>query len=265
MNRYEQKQEDRRARLERLAAKCQAGSDSAYKRARQMASIIPLGQPILVGHYSEKGDRAYRAKIWRMQDRCCELAAKAKYFAERAAAVGSGGISSDDPQATEKLRLKVVKLEHLQEVMRKANKLIRSKKLTGPQKIEELCFLGIPERAAGKLLLPDFCGRIGFADYQLSNNNANIRRIRERIGSLQAAPEQVRPEREVKGITVKEDAGENRLMLLFPGKPEDPIRRSLKAAGFRWSPTNGAWQRQLNNAARAAADYVLSQEHVKAA
>lgn len=51
---------------------------------------------------------------------------------------------------------------------------------------------------------------------------------------------------------------ENRLQLIFPGKPSDEARALLKANGFKWSPRFGAWQRQLTpNAESALARRVL--------
>lgn len=38
-----------------------------------------------------------------------------------------------------------------------------------------------------------------------------------------------------------------RLQLIFDGKPADEIREILKKNGFKWSPKNGAWQRQLTD------------------
>ena len=43
-----------------------------------------------------------------------------------------------------------------------------------------------------------------------------------------------------------------RLQLVFDGKPSDEVRAALKKHGFRWSPKNGAWQRQLTGNARFA-------------
>ncbi|WP_143132963.1 DUF3560 domain-containing protein, partial [Brucella cytisi] len=73
MNAYEQKQENRRARLEAAAGRAEARAVFAYKRAdmSEAATGIPFGQPILVGHHSEarhrrtieKADRAMRASI----------------------------------------------------------------------------------------------------------------------------------------------------------------------------------------------------------
>lgn len=49
-----------------------------------------------------------------------------------------------------------------------------------------------------------------------------------------------------------ENAELMRLQLVFDGKPSDEVREALKHWGFRWSPKNGAWQRQLTGNARFA-------------
>lgn len=100
--------------------------------------------------------------------------------------VGTGGISSDDPQAVEKLEAKLAALEKHQELMKAANVAIRMKDPTeGDAKLAELGYT--PEDIA-KLREPDFCGRIGYPAYLLQNNNANIRRIRGRIEELKKRP-----------------------------------------------------------------------------
>jgi hypothetical protein len=43
-----------------------------------------------------------------------------------------------------------------------------------------------------------------------------------------------------------------RLQLIFDGKPETKTREILKSNGFRWAPSNTAWQRLLNNNAEWA-------------
>lgn len=59
------------------------------------------------------------------------------------------------------------------------------------------------------------------------------------------------------GVTVIENVEENRIQLIFPGKPSPEIRKTLKQSGFRWAPSSGAWQRFLNNAGRYAAERVV--------
>lgn len=247
---YAAKQERRKERLEAIADRMQAASDSAYQQARKMADVIPFGQPILIGHYSERRDRNYRARIWRTQDRCVELQRKAEYFRQKAASVGQGGVSSDDPTAADQLRTKLIKLECLQTAMKHVNQVIRSQKKNGEAaQVAAIVKLGFLEGRARELLTPDFCGRIGFPNYALTNNNANIRRIKERIAALEQQAEQATQddkEHDCGAYRVAECYADNRVRVYFPGKPSDTIRSALKQNGFRWSPDAGAWQRMMN-------------------
>ena len=165
--------------------------------------------------------------------------------------VGTGGISSDDPQAVEKLEAKLAALEKHQEMMKAANAAIRMKDpAKGDAKLAELGYT--PEDIA-KLREPDFCGRIGYPAYALQNNNANIRRIRGRIAELKKRTESTLEGWEFDGGRVVVNTTENRLQVIFDGKPDADVRTELKGEGFRWAPSQGAWQRQLtDNAMRAA-------------
>lgn len=165
--------------------------------------------------------------------------------------VGTGGISSDDPQAVEKLEAKLAALEKHQELMKAANVAIRMKDPTeGDAKLAELGYT--PEDIA-KLREPDFCGHIGYPAYLLQNNNANIRRIRGRIEELKKRTENTPEGWEFDGGRVVVNTTENRLQIIFDGKPDADIRTELKGEGFRWAPSQGTWQRQLtDNAMRAA-------------
>ena len=62
-------------------------------------------------------------------------------------------------------------------------------------------------------------------------------------------------------IKIVEDPEHARIQLYFPGKPNQATRDKLKSSGFRWAPSEGAWQRQLNNAGRYAAEQVLKALH----
>ena len=165
--------------------------------------------------------------------------------------VGTGGISSDAPQAVEKLEAKLAALEKHQEMMKAANAAIRMKDpAKGDAKLAELGYT--PEDIA-KLREPDFCGRIGYPAYALQNNNANIRRIRGRIAELKKRTESTPEGWEYDGGRVVVNTTENRLQVIFDGKPDADVRAELKGEGFRWAPSQGAWQRQLtDNAMRAA-------------
>ena len=93
---------------------------------------------------------------------------------------------------------------------------------------------GLTQSQAEELLKPDFCGRIGFASFSLQNSNANIRRVEQRIRELERAAERnVTREQEGNGYTYREDVEENRVMFIFPDKPEADVRSLLKRHGFK--------------------------------
>lgn len=256
MNDYELKQEARRERYERKAEQLRAEAGRLHDQAHDMASVIPLGQPILVGHYSEGRDRRYRERIHNTFGKAFATMDKADYYEQKAASVGTGGISSDDPDAVRKLREKLAELEKLQEWMKQANALIRKHKTPERQMPALMEELGMSEAEARELLTPSWANTVGFMPFQLQNNNANIRRVRHRIQQLEQAAQNVTVEQECGSYTYREDAEENRVMFLFDGKPEPEVRALLKSHGFKWSPTRGAWVRMLNNMGRYAAERV---------
>lgn len=51
----------------------------------------------------------------------------------------------------------------------------------------------------------------------------------------------------------------DRLQLCFPGKPTDAVRDRLRSTGWKWSPFNSAWQRQLTEAAIADGHRILKE------
>lgn len=166
-----------------------------------------------------------------------------------ARALAAAPITSDDPEAVDKLQAKIEKAEKRQGLMKAANKIAKSKKLSDEEKVAQLTPL-VGEVNAHQLLKPDWWG-VGFAPFELTNNNANIRRMKERVAGLEA----VAAKRDGKenasvqrgDITITQNFTENRLQIFFPGKPVTAVRDALKRCGFRWSPTNGCWQRQLND------------------
>ena len=171
--------------------------------------------------------------------------------------LGTGGIQSGDPNAIDKLRGKLEKLEALQETMKAVNAYYRKNKtLDGCPDLTEReadAIRGNWERG--------WYVDTPFPSYSLSNNNAEIRRVRERIASLEkvkAAPEAA-PVKLENGATVEEDTESMRIKIIFPGKPDEETRTLLKSHGFRWAPSVSAWQRQLNSNGRYAAKQVLAQ------
>ena len=73
----------------------------------------------------------------------------------------------------------------------------------------------------------------------------------------QAAAQQPDNATKFDGGEIVRNAEENRLQILFDEIPDADTRDALKSNGFRWSPRNRAWQRQLTQNAEYAARRVL--------
>lgn len=261
-------EERRRARIERLRTagrRAASESESAYSRSKAMTDAIPFGQPILAGHHSEGRDRNYRDRAWNLMGKSIDLGERAKELERGAeAAENNDAVFSDDPQAAGKLRAKIEAAEKRQVTMKAVNSCWEKRGKPAPGDIEKWKMISFEAQVVlvdlddcRKLLARGIIDR-PFPGYALTNNSASIRRMKERLAQIEAQPQRETSEREEQGIKVIENAEENRIQLIFPGKPPEETRSLLKSSGFRWSPCNGAWQRHLNNAGIAAADYLLA-------
>lgn len=259
-NHYEDKQEARRDRYQIRAIRAREEGSAAHKRANEMLSVIPLGQPILVGHHSERGHRRLLDKADKLYRRAfVECDSKAAHYESKAAGIGRAGISSDDPDALFKLLSKLQGCIKSQISMKAANKAIRKHKKNPAEQLSALIDLGFSEPLARQLLDGDFCGRIGFATYSLQNNNAEIKRLQSRITQLESVKSVAEPQRkEFKGFSLEIDPEENRILFYFDGKPADEIRSILKSHAFKWSPTRSAWVRKITPNALSDARRVKS-------
>jgi len=97
-----------------------------------------------------------------------------------------------------------------------------------------------------------------YPSYRLTNNGANIRRIRDRIDTLSKL--KAMPEKEEKysgGVSINHDPDDARIRIKFPGKPSPEVIKQIKSRGFIWSPSYGTWQRQLNGNGTYAADELM--------
>lgn len=257
-NSYEDRLQARKDSLEDRAGKARTVSTQAFQAARQAVEAIPMGQPILIGHHSEARHRGALRRQDNNMRKAIQADDKAKELARRAAAVGTGGISGDDPEAIQKLRAELLGLQTAQATMKKANVIIRSKTKTQEQKTGELIALGFSAAKAESIQKPDHCQRIGFAPYVFTNNNGNMRRIEKRIEELAALA--ARPAQEIQGVgyIYREDREENRVMFAFDQKPDEDTRKMLRAEAFKWSPSREGkpYVRKITGNALAAARYL---------
>lgn len=272
MNDYEAKQEAKRQRLETAAQKARARASARFDKAdlREERSGIPFGQPVLVGHHSERRHRRAIERAETNLRRGAEELRRSEELARRADAVGTGGVSSDDPDAVAKLEAELAALEAKRTFYVEANKIVRSKGANDgvPELVAFAEKLGIHITGtnAGRLWDKDYMGRIGYPDYALKNLGANIRRIRGRIETLRAraaaraavvsgAAQAWRTESAAG--TAEECPVENRCILRFAQRLPKERYQEVRRAGFVWSRTLEAFVRKPSNAARYNAARLL--------
>jgi len=220
-----------------------------HSQSRCMSAMITGPARFPVERNRKRCDIAHRRLTELLDFRTRALAAIRKTLQPELRPIMTG-----DADAADRLREKIAQAEKLQGRMKAANAAIRAHAKAGPEaQIAALMAQGHPEARARELLRPDFCGRIGFPDYALTNNNANVRRMKERLAAIakaQATPETVQ---EGKAARLEDCPADNRVRLFFPGKPGLAIRDSLKANGFRWTPSLGCWQAYRNPRSRQLA------------
>ncbi|RWA84945.1 MAG: hypothetical protein EOQ32_26870 [Mesorhizobium sp.] len=172
-------------------------------------------------------------------------------------------IRSGDPSALQRIMAKIEDLALSIDKMKAANSIIRRMEKDGADDADMFAAIvartGLSaEVAARGVVLADWQWKRGF---DTAGNRAEIRRLQGRLKSLARMHERGTQRKEVEtqagAVEIKENANMARIQMIFPGKPDEATRRALKTNGFRWSPSQGAWQRHLNEAGRWAAERVM--------
>jgi hypothetical protein len=234
----------RRERLEKKLEKREEWAEKAHERASEefgtssdLIKDLPAGQPILVGHHSEKAHRRLLERSGSHMDKGCEQYKLAKHHEEKAQGLArqlENTIFSDDEDAVERLQEKLDDRRKRQDGYKKINKIIRSK-ITPAEKLKEIILVGIiGEQTATELIEK---GRT-LPAYMLINNNSEIRRIEKRIEEIKRRQEQ-QAEAEQAGGVVARYWTPDCVTVTFAEKPEYSIIRALKDAGFYFS--RGSW------------------------
>ena len=167
-------------------------------------------------------------------------------------------MSSDDPDAIEKLQAQLAKREKLQADMKAMN---AAYKKGGWDEVERRGLISAEgrERCAAAMARDWRTNPRPFESFQLSNNNAQITRLKKRIAELEAQSSIEDTEQKYEGFSMAIETDDNRVRFYFDGKPAENVRTILKRNGFRWSPRAGAWQRQATRNGIGTAEYILPQ------
>lgn len=136
-------------------------------------------------------------------------------------------INSDDPLALEKLKSK---LEYLEENHQKYKDFNKKARKNGEQQL---------------------------SPYVLANSNQNIKSVKDRIEKLEKMNNLNDVGYYFNEGEVRYDKTDNRLRIFFDNIPNEETRNILKSNGFKWSPKNKAWQRQLTPQAISRTRYLF--------
>ena len=229
--------------VDTYARKLAENMNSSFSIEARVPSILITGGSNFPVRKKEKQNAA--------RDRNMEEWNDIQGLLDKIRSTGTGGISADDPQAVQKLEAKLEKLQAAQDTMKAVNAYYRKHKtLAGCPNLSAESIEKMKAEMSSQWHIEDK----PYPSWALSNNNAEIRRVKGRIAELTKKQETAYAGWEFDGGTVEANKEDNRLQIFFEEKPDEKTRETLKENGFRWSPKAGAWQRQLNDNAIYVAD-----------
>ncbi len=231
----------RRERLERKvelreewSEKARVRSDQRFESARQIADRIPMGQPILVGHHSERRHRRDADKIHTNMDRGVEEHRLAEHHDAKRRGLElqlEHTIFDDDADAIDRLEERIRDREESAKYNVEINKAWRK------GGVPALLAIGVSEALANTLAeTMKQCPWLK-APCDSSHDRAAIRRDKERIAIIRRKRERAeKAEASPSGVLIE---GGDYVTVTFPEKPAREVLAALRSAGFRWG--QGSW------------------------
>ncbi len=253
---YEERKQMRIDRLYNAAEKAQNTSDAAWERSNELSKRFSGGQPVIVGHHSEKSARATQEKMHNAMARSVEYSEKASYLRQKAeAAEKNTAISSDDPNCIEKLEEKLENLTARRERFKAINAAYKKNKTCkGVEGISDELALKLDSEAKNNV----FNNGKPIPDFELTNLGARIRDVKKRLESLKTIDEMPDETITYDGFCEIESNPEtNRVAIHFFNQISDDLRHELDMYGFRWAYTQKKWQKLRTPGNLKRAKYIV--------
>lgn len=229
----------RRERLERKlnlrrdwAVKAGARSEARFATARRIGSFIPFGQPILVGHHSERRARRDAERITSNMGKGVEESRLASHHTSCASGLErqlERSVFSDDPDAVEALQAKIAEAEASNAKMKELNKAWRK---GGVEAVRATFGDKLANAAESVMRTAPWLK----APFSTTNGAANIRRMKARVEDIKRR--QARTAKAEEAGVLIEGVGDY-VRVTFPEKPAREVLEALRAADFRWG--GGSW------------------------
>jgi hypothetical protein len=165
-------------------------------------------------------------------------------------------IRTDDPHAKEKIQAELAKITDEQLFAKEANKYYKANKT-----LDDIQLLYTCSRIS-KELLQKFKEYIVYAGvpaptFYLASLRKKIKRLESKVIEIDRISEEHSSYPVQNICRIIENQELMRIQLEFDGKPSEDIRSLLKQNGFKWSPKNQVWQRQLTLNAKSATRQLL--------
>lgn len=148
-------------------------------------------------------------------------------------------------QEVERLKSKLETLTEFHEKMKAVNKVVKSKSLTEDEKCDELAAIGLDEDEITDVMGKGSLPWKGYHTATISNNLAKIKATQAAIERHKKMAEAEDKEIKFNGGRVVVCNSDERMRFYFDEIPSVEVRNLMKRNAFKWSPKNGAWQRQL--------------------
>ena len=215
---FEERREARKLRYEELSKKAEEKSNQYSNSNANRILMMTPGQPIIIGHHSEKIARRLHDRAWKDIGKSIEEDKKSKYYKDKIKSIESSKvIYNDDPNASEKLKEKLEALENERQQ--------------------------IKERE--------------HSTWELQNIGARIRETKRRIEALGRLENIEFNAIEFIGGKAIHNKELNRIQLYFDNIPDEEVRKELKHRAFKWSRREGAWQREFTENAIKATNILI--------
>lgn len=236
-----------------------ANPDDAVKAAEKAISEGEIAIATMQNSQSPDANILQYLKI-RQQQRIDSLADLKPQFATEPTSEQPTEPTSEQPAAPalSPEERKLNKLIKERDMMKDINKITRMK-ISDDEKIAKIMEFGIKQDTARTLATGEgtWDKRQGFAPYELTSINNRIKTLQAKVDAMKKADEINNSlggeDMVLAGVSIILNKEADRIQLDFPSKPSRDVIAILKKNGWKWSPSNQVWQRQLTeNAMRNA-------------
>jgi hypothetical protein len=236
----------RRERLERKiekradwAASAADKADAAYQRSQSLVSGIPMGQPILVGHHSERRHRNTLDKSWNALGKSVEMSRLAEHHESKA-------------KNLEAIEQRIADRIAERERMKKINAMYRKGDAAG------LAAVGLNlESLQEKLKTAYSWCQQPHPAYELQNLGGRIQADKKRLEAIKAQQSrQAEAAATENGVVIKHFGSgiTSYSSVTFAEKPERSILNALRDAQYTWG--GGRWCGPTENLPACVAELV---------